>query len=188
MAAMPRLAALVLALALAACGGPGGVAVTHIAQDSLYAQQLLRPPAGQTLPVTAIGPGSQDRRWAEAAAEALAAIGWLPFQGVQAASRDAGQGFRIAVAVAVPARAAASDACAGAIDRAGLAASDGRCRVIVALCHREKSIASARAEVAAFSQPASPLLALAVQAAVVQAFPRRSPDIPGGHDIQFPVP
>ena len=188
MAAMARLAALACALALAACSGAGGVTVTHIAQDSLYAPQLLRPPAGRALPVIATGPGSQDRRWAEAASEALAAIGWLPFRDVQAAPRGAAGGFHIAVAVAAPLRTAAGDACAGAIDRAGPGAGDGRSHVIVALCHRQRPIASARAAVAAFSGPASPLLALAVQAAAVQAFPRRSPDIPGGHDIQLPVP
>ena len=173
--------AVLAALALAACAGPA-VVVTHIAQDSLYAPQLLR--GERALPVVATGPGgaAAGKGWAEAAARALAAVAPLR----PAASPPPG-GFHLAVAVAPPPATAAADVCAGAARPAASHAADEG-SVIVALCHRRAPIASARATVAAFSRPDSPLLALAVQAAAAQAFPPRPPNTPDAPEIQLPLP
>ena len=177
---MPRpVPAVLAALALAACAGP--VAVTHIAQDSLYAPQLLR--GERALPVVATGPGgaAAGKRWAEAAARALASV--APLWPAASPPQD---GFHLAVAVAPPPSAAAADVCAGAALPTPHAAQESS--VVVALCHRHRPIASARATVAAFSRPDSPLLALALRAAAAQAFPPRPPDIPDAPDTQLPLP
>ena len=179
-----HLAAMGLVLALLGCAGDGSrTLVTHVNQAPLFSPELLHwiasSPQGLVMQATA---ADGDARWADEAAAALEDVSWMPFADLtvdREGSRD--RVFHLALVVHAPAALLADSACSG--DMAPVA---GHGDVVIALCHRERAVATARATAAVPFMPGSSSFHRAVRAAAIAAFPRRDPDEPDPDPIILP--
>ncbi len=149
--------------------------VRNAGQEALYSPSLLRGLAAADggLALRVVAP-AQGPRWEEGVRQALAGIARLPFASL---ADDRGNAvFRLLAVIDAPVSLSADRACGGGSGT--LAPVDGRSHVLVALCHGDRAVARARAVAEGTLAPASDLLARAVEAAALQAFP---PEAPGDH-------
>lgn len=173
-----------LVLALMGCAGDGSrTFVTHVNQAPLWSPGLMHwiasSPQGLVMRVVA---ADGDARWADEAAAALEDVTWMPFDALtidRSDSRDSV--FHLALVVHAPSTSPANGACSG--DMTPVA---GHGHVVIALCHGERAIATARATAAVPLVPGSSSFHEAVKAAAIAAFPRRDPDEPDFDPVILP--